>query len=61
MHLAPKTRRIFGEVLGAINAGAPPLPEVATPLEERAPLPVESLWKVQFLISTWDQGARFRV
>lgn len=27
MHLAPKTRRIFGEVLGAINAGAPPLPD----------------------------------
>jgi hypothetical protein len=27
MHLAPKTRRIFGEVLDAINADAPPLPD----------------------------------
>lgn len=40
----------------ATESGAPPLPDTRTPLVERASLPVESMWKVYFLVNTWVQG-----
>lgn len=42
----------------AIESGAGPLPDHNTALTDRVAQPTESLWKVHFLVSTWNQGTR---